>query len=54
MLTHPAKASASAAGIRVAGVAAGTLVLLLILLAIVRPETMGMAMLHNLMSAVGR
>jgi len=53
MLTHPAKASANAAGIRVAGVVAGTLVLLLALLAIVRPEMMGMAMMHKLMVAVG-
>ena len=51
MLTYPAKASANTVGLRVAG--AGTLVLLLALLAIVRPEMMGMAMVHRLVSAVG-
>jgi len=58
MMIHSAKpnsaeAGANLAGLRVAGVAAGTLVLLLALLAIVRPEMMGMAMLHRLMSAAG-
>lgn len=53
MLTYPAKASANTVGLRVAGAAAGTLVLLLALLAIVRPEMMGMAMVHRLVSAVG-
>ncbi len=53
MLTHPAKASANAAGIRVAGVVAGTLVLLLALLAFVRPEMMGITTMHKLMAAVG-
>ena len=48
MLTHPAKASANTVGVRVAGVVAGTPVLLLALLAIVRPE-----MMHKLMSAAG-
>ena len=38
----PAKARPDLAGIRVAGAVAGTLVLLLALLAIVRPEMMGM------------
>ncbi len=53
MLIHPAKASANAVGLRIAGIVAGTLALLLALLAIVRPEMMGMAMVHRLMSAVG-
>ena len=53
MLTHPAKASANAAGIRGAGGVAGTLVLLLALLAFVRPEMMGITTMHKLMAAVG-
>ncbi len=53
MSMHPARAGANAVGLRVAGVVAGTLVLLLALLAIARPEMMDMAMLHKLMSAVG-
>jgi len=53
MLTNPARSSANSVGIRVAGVVAGTLILLLVLLAIVRPEMMGMQMVHRLMSAVG-
>ena len=53
MPTLPAKASANMVGVRVAGVVAGTLILLLALLAIVRPEMMSMAVLHNLMSAMG-
>ncbi len=52
MLTHTAKANASTVGVRIAGAVAGTLVLLLVLLALVRPEMMSMAMLHKLMSAV--
>jgi len=50
---NSAKAGANATGLRVAGAIVGTLVLLLALLAIVRPEMMSMAMLHKLMSAVG-
>ncbi len=53
MLVHPAKSSPGTVGIRVAGVVAGTLVLLLVLLAIVRPEMVSMAALHGLMSAMG-
>ncbi len=53
MLLNPARSSANSVGIRVAGVVAGTLILLLVLLAIVRPEMMGMATLHKLMSAMG-
>ena len=53
MLTLPAKASANMVGILVAGVIAGTLVLLLALLAIVRPEMMGMVAMHRLMAAMG-
>jgi len=53
MLIHPARASANAVGMRIAGVIAVALALLLALLAIVRPEMMGMAMVHRLMSAVG-
>ena len=53
MLTHPAKAGANTVALRVAGAVAGTLVLLLALLAVVRPEMMSMAMVHKLMSAVG-
>ena len=40
-------------GLRIAAAVAGTLVLLLALLAIMRPEMMGIAMLHRLMSAAG-
>lgn len=39
-------------GLRVAGAVAGTLALLLGLLALVRPDMMSMAVLHHLMSAV--
>ena len=53
MPTLPAKANPNTVGVRVAGVVAGTLVLLLALLAIVRPEMMGMAAIHRLMSAMG-
>ena len=53
MSMHSARAGANAVGFRVAGAVAGTLVLLLALLAIARPEMMGMAMLHKLTSAVG-
>ena len=53
MPVYPAKSSPGLVGIHVAGVIAGTLVLLLALLAIVRPEMMGMAALHELMSAMG-
>lgn len=53
MSMHSATVGANAVGLRVAGAVAGSLVLLLALLAIARPEMMGMAMLHKLMSAVG-
>ena len=53
MPTLPAKANANMVGVRVAGAVAGVLVLLLTLLAIVRPEMMGMAGMHKLMSAMG-
>ena len=53
MLVDPAKSSPGVVGIRVAGVVAGTLVLLLVLLAIVRPEMMSMATLYEMMSAMG-
>ncbi len=53
MQINPAKASATNVGFRVAGVVAGTLVLLLAVLAIVRPEMMSMAAVHKLMSAIG-
>ena len=53
MSTQSATAGANAVGLRVAGAVAGALVLLLAVLAIVRPEMMSMAMLHKLMSAVG-
>ena len=53
MSRRPARAGLNAVGLRVAGVIAGALVLLLALLAIVRPEMMSMAMMHKLMSAVG-
>lgn len=39
-------------GLRVAGAVAATLALLLGVLAIVRPEMMGMATLHQLLSAM--
>lgn len=52
MLIQPAKASASLTGLRVGGVIAGTLLLLLAVAALIRPE-MGMAMLHSVMSAAG-
>jgi hypothetical protein len=51
MTVHPTIGRNHLAGIRVASAVAGTLLLLLILLAIVRPEMMGMAMLHKLISA---
>jgi len=53
MPTLPAKASANLVGVRIVGVVAGTLILLLALLAIVRPKMMSMAALHSLMSAMG-
>ncbi len=53
MLTHPAKASANTVDTRVAGVAAGTLILLLALFSIVRPEMMDITMVHTLISALG-
>lgn len=53
MLSPNAKALYGQPGLRVAVAVAGALVLLLALLAIVRPEMMGMAMLHRLMSAAG-
>ena len=53
MLSPDAKAFHGQPGLRVAAAVAGTLVLLLALLAIVRPEMMGMAMLRRLMSAAG-
>ena len=53
MLIHSAKANTNTVGIRIVSVIAGTLILLLALLAIVRPEMMGMATVHRLMSAVG-
>ena len=53
MLSPNAKAFYGQPGLRVAAAVAGTLVLLLALLAIVRPEMMDMAMLHRLMSAAG-
>ncbi len=53
MLLRPAKANANAVGIRIVAVVGGTLVLLLVLLALVRPEMMSMATLHKLMSAAG-
>ena len=53
MLTRPIKASANTVGIRIAVAVGGTLILLLALLAIVRPEMMGMAMVHRLMSVMG-
>ena len=53
MLSQPAKTGANTVAFRVAGAVAGTLVLLLALLAIVRPEMMGMAAVHRLMSAMG-
>lgn len=53
MPMHSAKTSANSAGVRVAGAVVGTLALLLALLAIVRPETMGMAAMRDLMSAAG-
>jgi hypothetical protein len=39
--------------LRIAGAVAGALVLMLVLLAIVRPDMMSMAMVHTVMSAVG-
>jgi len=53
MQRHPGDASPSHVGLRVTGAVFGALILLLTLLAIVRPEMMGMAMLHKLMSAAG-
>ena len=53
MLIHPAKANANTVGVRIIGVVGGTLLLLLVLLALVRPEMMSMATLHMLMSAAG-
>ncbi len=53
MPMHPAKASMTNVGFRVVGVVAGTLALLLAVLAIVRPEVMSMAAVHKLMSAIG-
>ena len=53
MLSPNAKAFYGQPGLRVAAAVAGTLVLLLTLLAIVRPEMMDMTMLHRLMSAAG-
>ena len=53
MLIRSAKANANTAGVRVAGAVAGTLILLLVLLALVRPEMMGMATVHKLMAATG-
>ena len=53
MPIYPAKSNPGMVGIRIAGVIAGTLVLLLALLAIVRPEMMGTEALHKLMSAMG-
>jgi len=53
MSMHPARASMTNVGFRVTGVVAGTLVLLLAVLAIVRPEMMSMAAMHKLMSAIG-
>lgn len=54
MLTHPAKASATIVGLQLAGPVAGTLVLLLALLATMRPEMMmSMTAIPRLMSAVG-
>jgi hypothetical protein len=52
MLIQPAKPSANLVGLRIGGAIAGTLVLLLALIALIRPE-MGMAMLHSVMSAAG-
>ena len=53
MLIHSAKANANTVRIRIMGAVDGTLLLLLSLLALVRPEMMGMATLHMLMSAAG-
>jgi hypothetical protein len=52
MLIQPAKASANLVGLRVGGAVAGTLLLLLALVALIRPG-MGMAMLHAVMFAAG-
>jgi putative effector of murein hydrolase LrgA (UPF0299 family) len=52
MPTLLANARANMVGLRVAGVVAGALILLLALLAIVRPEMMSMAAVHRLMSAM--
>ncbi len=52
MLIQPVTAGANLVGLRIGGAIAGTLALLLVLLALIRPE-MGMAMLHTVMSAAG-
>ena len=52
MLIQPVTASANLVGLRVGGVVIGTLALLLVLLALIRPET-GMALMHMVMSATG-
>lgn len=51
MTIRPAIGRNHLAGIRVASAVAGTLLLLLTLLAIAPPGMMGMAMLHKLTSA---
>jgi hypothetical protein len=53
MLIHPAMANANTVGIRIIGAVGGTLLLLLGLLALVRPEMTSMTTLHMLMSAAG-
>lgn len=52
MMDQSSASHANLVGLRVAGAVAGTLGVLLALLALVRPE-MGMAMLHKAMAMVG-
>ena len=53
MLIYPAKANATTVSVRIMGAVGGTFLLLLALLALVRPGMMSMATLHMLMSATG-
>lgn len=53
MTIHPAVGANHLVGLRIASTVTGTLLLLLILLATLRPEMMSMAALHTLMTAAG-
>ena len=52
MSIQPVTASANLVGLRIASVVIGTLALLLVLLALIRPD-MGMALMYMVMSTAG-